>query len=38
MSRWAISENGEDYESFYDSKEAAIQAGLDEADDNLEQF
>lgn len=38
MSRWAISENGEDYEGFYDSKEAAIQAGLDEADDNLEQF
>lgn len=38
MSRWAISENGEDYEGFYDNKEAAIQAGLDEADDNLEQF
>lgn len=38
MSRWAISDNGEDYEGFYDSKEAAIQAGLDNANDDLEQF
>lgn len=38
MSKWAISDNGEDYEGFYDSKEAAIQAGLDNANDDLEQF
>ena len=38
MSSWAISDNGEDYEGYYSTKEEAIQAGLEEANDELEEF
>lgn len=38
MSKWAISDNGEDYECYYETKEEAIQAGLEKANDDLEQF
>ena len=38
MSKWVISDNGEDYECYYETKEEAIQAGLEKANDGLEQF
>ena len=38
MSKWAISNDGEYYDGFYDTKEEAVQAGIEECDEDLESF
>ncbi len=38
MSRWAISNDGEYYDGFYNTKEEAVQAGIEECDEDLESF
>ena len=38
MSKWAISNDGEYYDGFYNTKEEAVQAGIEECDEDLDSF